>query len=56
VIRENHRPILREMYEEVGISKSLCHTILIENRELHKDGAKFVPRLLAEEEKANSVR
>jgi lambda repressor-like predicted transcriptional regulator len=43
-IHENRRLTVREVSEEVGISKSSYHTIL---------DAKFVPHLLTDELKAN---
>jgi len=32
VIRQNHRLTVREVAEEAGICKSLCHLILTKNR------------------------
>ena len=55
VIRENRRLTVREVSEEVGICKSSCHTILTEKLKLHRVAAKFVPRLLTEEQKQNRV-
>jgi transposase len=55
VIRENHRLIVREVSEEVGVCKSSCHTILTEKLKMHHVAAKFVPRLLTEEQKQNHV-
>lgn len=52
LIRENRHSTLCEVAEEVGISKSQCHTILTENAE-YRAGAKFVPCLLKDEQKAN---
>ena len=46
VIRENRRLTVREVSEEVGICKRSFHTILT---------AKFVPRLLTEEQIQNRV-
>jgi hypothetical protein len=46
---------VREVSAEVDISRSSCHTILTEKLEMHRDAAKFVPRLLADEQKANRV-
>jgi len=50
VIREN-RLTVREVFEEVVICKSSCHTILTEKLKMHRVAAKFVPRLLTEEQK-----
>ena len=55
VIRENLRLTVREVSEEVGIYKSSCHTILTEKLKMHRVAAKFVPRLLTEEQKQNRV-
>jgi len=55
VIRENRRLTIREVSEEVGICKSSCHTILTEKLKMHRVAAKFVPRLLTEEQKQNRV-
>ena len=54
VIRENRRLTVRE-FSEVGICKSSCHTILTEKLKMHRVAAKFVPRLLTEEQKQNRV-
>jgi histone-lysine N-methyltransferase SETMAR len=55
VICENRRLTVREVSEEVSICKSSCHTILTEKLKMHRVGAKFVPRLLTEEQKQNRV-
>jgi len=55
VILENRRLTIREVSEEVGISKSSCHTILTEKLKMHRVAAKFVPRLLRDEQKQNRV-
>jgi hypothetical protein len=41
-IRENSRLTVREVSEEVGISKSSCHTILTEKLEFYCVAAKFL--------------
>jgi len=46
VIRQNRRLTVREVAEEVGNCKSLCHTILTEKLKMPRVAAKFVPRLL----------
>ena len=53
VICENCRLIIREVSEEAGICKSSCHTILTEKLKMHRVAAKFVQRLLREEQKQN---
>jgi hypothetical protein len=55
VIRENRRLTVREVSEEVGISKSSCHTILTEKLEMHHVAANFVPHLVTDEQRANHV-
>ena len=55
VIRETRRLTIREVSEEVGICKSSCHTILTEKMKMHRVTAKFVLRLLTEEQKQNLV-
>jgi len=55
VICENRRLTIREVSEEVGICKSSCHTILTEKLKVPRVAAKFVPRLLTEEQKQNRV-
>ena len=55
VIREDRRLTIREVSEEVGICKSSCHTILTEKLKMHRVAAKFVPRLLTEEQKQNCI-
>src|SRR5215469_1101978 len=55
VIRENRRLTISEVSEEVGICISSCHTILTEKLKMHRVSAKFVPRLLTEEQKQNRV-
>jgi hypothetical protein len=40
VICETHHLTVREVSEEVGISKSSCHTILTEKLEMHRVAAK----------------
>jgi len=55
VIRENCRLTIREVSEEVVICKSSCHTILTEKLKMRRVAAKFVLRLLTEEQKQNRV-
>jgi hypothetical protein len=46
---------VREALEEVSISKTVCHEILTENLGMHRIAAKFVPRLLTDDQKQNRV-
>ena len=55
VIRKNRRLTVREVVEEVGICKSLCHLILTDKLKKRRVGAKFVPRLLTDAQKENRV-
>ena len=48
VIRQNPRPTVREVGEEVGICKSPCHLILTDKLQMRRVAAKFVPRLLTD--------
>ena len=54
VIRQNRHLTVREV-SEVGICKSSCHTISTEKLKMRRVAAKFVPRLLTEEQKQNRV-
>jgi len=40
---------------KVSISKTVCHEILTENLGMHRIAAKFVPRLLTDDQKQNRV-
>jgi hypothetical protein len=55
VIRSNRRLTVREVTEEVSISKTVCHEILIENVGMHRIAAKFVSSLLTDNQKQNRV-
>ena len=55
VIRSNRRLTVREVAEEVSISKMACHEILTENLGMHRIAAKSVPRLLTDDQKQNRV-
>jgi len=46
---------VREVAEEVSFSKTVCHEILTENLGMHRIAAKFVPRLLMDDQKQNRV-
>jgi hypothetical protein len=51
VIRSNRRLTFHEVAEEVSISKTVCHEILTKNLGMRRIAAKFVPRLLTDEQK-----
>jgi len=55
VIRGNRRLTVREVADEVGISIGPCHQILTEKIQMRSVSAKFVPRLLTDEQKENRV-
>jgi AraC-like DNA-binding protein len=55
VIRLNRRLTVREVAEEVSISKTMCHEILTENLGMHRFAAKFVSHLLTDDQKQNRV-
>ena len=55
VIRSNRRLTVREVAEEVNISKTMCHEILAENLGTHRIAAKFVPHLLTDDQNQNRV-
>jgi hypothetical protein len=44
---------VREVAEDVSISKTVCHEILTENLGMHRIATKFVPRLLTDDRKQN---
>jgi hypothetical protein len=55
VIRSNCRLTVREVAEEVSISKTVCREILTKNLGMHHIAAKFVPCLLTDNQKQNRV-
>ena len=55
VIRQNRLLTVREVAEEVGISKSSYHLILAEKLKMRRVAAKFVPPLLTDTQKGNRV-
>jgi transposase len=56
VVRSNRRLTVREIAEECNISVGLCHAILTEKLEMHWVAAKFVPRLLTEDQRVSCCR
>lgn len=50
-INENRRLTIRELEEDLGIQKSSICTILHEDLKMNRVSAKFVPRLLTEDQK-----
>jgi len=53
VIRGNRRLTVREVANEVGISIGSCHQILTEKLHMRRISAKFVPRVLIDDQKEN---
>ena len=53
--RGNRRLTVREVADEVGISVGSCHQILTEKLQKGLVSAKFVPRLLTDDQKENRV-
>jgi len=55
VIRENCHLTVPEVANKVGISIGSCHQIFTEKPQMCRISAKFVPRLLADDQKQNPV-
>jgi len=55
LILQNRRLTIREIAEDVGISFGSCQAILTEKLNMQRVAAKFVPRVLTEDQKANRV-
>jgi len=55
VIRGNSHLTVREFADEVGISIASCHQICTEKIQIRRISAKFVPRLLNDDQKENRV-
>ena len=55
MIRGNRRLTVREVADEVGISRGSCHQILTEKLQMRLVSAKFVPHLLTDDQKENRV-
>ena len=51
LIVTNRRLAVREIGDELGISKDSAHAILTQNLGIRRVSAEFVPRLLSEEQK-----
>ena len=54
-IRGNRRLTVREVADEVSISIGSCHQIFTEKLQMCRVSAKFVPRLLTDDQKENRV-
>jgi hypothetical protein len=56
LVLQNRPLTIREIAEYVGISFGSCQTILTKKKlNMHRVAAKFVPRVLTEDQKANRV-
>ena len=55
VIRGNRRLTVREVADEVGVSIGSRHQIFTEKLQMFRITAKFVPRLLTDDQKENCV-
>ena len=55
MILGNRRLTVQEVADEVGISIGSCHQICTEKLQMHRVSAKFVPRLLTDDQKENCV-
>ena len=55
VIRGNHCLTVREVADEVGFSIGSCHQIFTEKLQMCRISAKFMPRLLTDDQKENHV-
>jgi len=55
LILQNRRLTIREIAEDAGISFGSCQAILTEKPNMYRVAAKFVPRVLTEDQKANRV-
>ncbi|XP_064115144.1 protein GVQW3-like [Macrobrachium nipponense] len=51
IVEEDRRITINEITEEVGISTGSVHTILTEDLAMRRVSAKFVPKLLVEQQK-----
>lgn len=49
------RLTVREIAEDCNISVGSCHEILVEKLGMHRVAAKFVPRLMSEDQKDNRI-
>jgi hypothetical protein len=55
IIHEDRRRIIHELADTVGISYGVCQEILRENLNMSRIAAKFVPRLLTNDQKQRRV-
>jgi hypothetical protein len=55
LIPKDHHQTTHELTDTVGISYGVCQEILTENLNMHRIAAKFVPRLLTNDQKQQCV-
>ena len=55
MIRGNRRLTAREVADEVDINIGSCHQTFTEKVQMRRVSAKFVPRLLTDDQKGNRV-
>jgi hypothetical protein len=55
MILQNRCLTIREIAKDVGISYGSCQAILTDKFNMHRVAAKFMPRVLTEDQKANRV-
>ncbi|KAE9542487.1 hypothetical protein AGLY_003348 [Aphis glycines] len=55
IVRSNRRLTVREIAEDCNISVGSCHEILVKKLGMHHVVAKFVPRLISQDQKDNRV-
>ncbi|XP_064101113.1 protein GVQW3-like [Macrobrachium nipponense] len=54
IVKDDRRITIKEITEAVGISSGSVHTILTEDLAMRRVSAKFLPKLLVEQQKNNS--
>ena len=54
LVRANQRLTIRELAEECGISVGSCYEILTAKLKIHRIAAKFMPRLMTDDQKCQS--
>jgi hypothetical protein len=55
LIHEDHRQIIHDLTDIVGISHGVCQEILTENLNMRFIAAKFVPRLMTNDQKQRCI-
>jgi len=55
LVRQDRRRTIQDIAEEVGICYGTCQQVLTEELGMHRVAAKFVPRILATDQKQQRV-